>query len=126
MLVLSFQRCSFVFCGGPTFICCVEIKASRVRMGLSAEAEVPIVRDDVLTSMLQDELGVQRAPGEEDLLPEERAALQAALDAINNPECEANDLFAALNTEPIMELLLGFQQSGTNPSGTMPIIPLLT
>ena len=57
MLVLSRKLGEKVFIGSDISLVVVEVKGNRVRIGIEAPAEVPIVREELLYDPLAEPVG---------------------------------------------------------------------
>lgn len=110
MLILTMLESELVFVGGPTLITLTK-EGHRPRLGFSAHADVPVIRGDVLISMISEELAAKRNPGEEDLLPAERSALEVAYLVLSDPESDPDIIYESLANEPMQELLFSFHQA---------------
>jgi sRNA-binding carbon storage regulator CsrA len=108
MLVLSLLQGKVVFVAGPMLVTVAE-EGNRPRLGFAGDPEIPVVREEVLLSMIAEEVALLSKDGLHELYADELAALHRAYEAFTTADATVDTLYAAISNDTIMELLLGFR-----------------
>ncbi len=98
MLVLSRDQDTFVLVGSVVVRLLKTGGNRRVKLGFAAPANVPVLRGELLLSMMDEEL-------KQEISSEERTALQVVSNLLRTPKADDDRLMEALQHPAVQELL---------------------